>query len=453
MKELVSFGCLSAVFRDRNIKSFAKLRYLIFLIFISFHFTFFLFHFLSKQLTVQRLSAMSLQPELVQWLSTVLRQHYSHAELAYHGVAAALVQYTSLRPRTRVHTDDQGASALLLCIYGSLPAMIQQHRYNIPVEIWLPLQFPLAPPMAYVVPTSKMLLNPGNYVDANGRCYLPYLAHWNQQTSSLPQLLAELSHVFALEPPVYAKPPPSASHASSPQPALPPKQGPPPPTHVQSPPPIPPIPQTIRRQISPEMLPQAIAKNKPTATTTEQPNFIDSQLLSSSDSSSQQDINRQQVLRHISVILNSLQHNAIEPQLAQFRQNTSQIQQSISQFDKIFEFEANQLDTINSDMSNNKQILESTIAKAHDTISTIHSTPQPQPDDTIIAESIPQGQLYELVSQDMAINDTLTALNSAFSQGKIPLVSLLKHSRQLSRDQFEKRTLIRKISAQLGLSL
>jgi ABC-type transporter Mla subunit MlaD len=159
------------------------------------------------------------------------------------------------------------------------------------------------------------------------------------------------------------------------------------------------------------------------------------------------------VLRHISVILNSLQHNAIEPQLAQFRQNTSQIQQSISQFDKIFEFEANQLDTINSDMSNNKQILESTIAKAHDTISTIHSTPQPQPDDTIIAESIPQGQLYELVSQDMAINDTLTALNSAFSQGKIPLVSLLKHSRQLSRDQFEKRTLIRKISAQLGLSL
>ncbi len=42
-------------------------------------------------------------------------------------------------------------------------------KYNIPVAIWLPEQYPLAAPLVYVVPTPDMVIKPRHsFVDPSG---------------------------------------------------------------------------------------------------------------------------------------------------------------------------------------------------------------------------------------------------------------------------------------------
>ncbi|KAJ3070920.1 hypothetical protein HDU98_006056 [Podochytrium sp. JEL0797] len=63
--------------------------------------------------------------------------------------------------------------------------------------------------MAFVTPTQSMLVRPGRHVDQSGRVYHPLLANWHnlpQADVSLTKLLAAMQSVFAVEPPVYAKP-------------------------------------------------------------------------------------------------------------------------------------------------------------------------------------------------------------------------------------------------------
>lgn len=50
----------------------------------------------------------------------------------------------------------------------AVPA-VQGVKYNIPVAIWLPERYPLAGPLAYVVPTPDMVIKPRHsFVDASG---------------------------------------------------------------------------------------------------------------------------------------------------------------------------------------------------------------------------------------------------------------------------------------------
>lgn len=52
-------------------------------------------------------------------------------------------------------------------------ALPQSVKYNIPVAIWLPERYPLAGPLAYVVPTPDMVIKPRHtFVDASGACML-----------------------------------------------------------------------------------------------------------------------------------------------------------------------------------------------------------------------------------------------------------------------------------------
>jgi ESCRT-I complex subunit TSG101 len=46
------------------------------------------------------------------------------------------------------------------------------------MELWIPHTYPYEPPIAYITPTSDMLVRPGRYVSGEGRIYHPYLAHW-----------------------------------------------------------------------------------------------------------------------------------------------------------------------------------------------------------------------------------------------------------------------------------
>ncbi|RMZ52781.1 hypothetical protein APUTEX25_000900 [Auxenochlorella protothecoides] len=66
-------------------------------------------------------------------------------------------------------------------------------KYNIPVAVWLPEQFPLAPPIVYVVPTPDMMIKPGHsVVDPSGSVASLYLENWLYPGSNL-RILAEVA--------------------------------------------------------------------------------------------------------------------------------------------------------------------------------------------------------------------------------------------------------------------
>lgn len=79
---------------------------------------------------------------------------------------------------------DDGRTLLLLCLHGTLPITYSSARYNVPVAVWVPLDFARSPPMVYVVPTSGMLVRKGKGVELDGRVSeteWEYLKGWRRK--------------------------------------------------------------------------------------------------------------------------------------------------------------------------------------------------------------------------------------------------------------------------------
>lgn len=105
-------------------------------------------------------------------------QIYRSPDRIQPDVLALLDRLPSLRPKTEIYTYDDGRTQLLLCIHGTLPIAFRAATYNIPVAVWLTLDYPREPPIVYVVPTSDMLVRQSPYVDVSGRCDLEYMRNW-----------------------------------------------------------------------------------------------------------------------------------------------------------------------------------------------------------------------------------------------------------------------------------
>ncbi|KAJ3022399.1 UNVERIFIED_CONTAM: hypothetical protein HDU68_009171 [Siphonaria sp. JEL0065] len=143
------------------------------------------------------------------WLAQAVGNKYHSSDVVRMHVEAALAVFSGLRPKTDNFTFDSGETMALLAVHGTLPVSFRGVVYNIPVAVWLPLTYPRHPPLAFVTPTANMLVRAGRHVDLAGRVYHPLLANWHSmspQDVSLTSLLVALQTVFAVEPPVYAKP-------------------------------------------------------------------------------------------------------------------------------------------------------------------------------------------------------------------------------------------------------
>ncbi|KAJ5917952.1 hypothetical protein N7454_010327 [Penicillium verhagenii] len=96
---------------------------------------------------------MAVPQRTLSWLYSALtkdhydpKQTYHDPNRAYHDVANALTQYPSLSPRTDVYTYENGFSALLLHLVGTVPAVFRGTTYRFPVAIWIPNTYPRDPP-------------------------------------------------------------------------------------------------------------------------------------------------------------------------------------------------------------------------------------------------------------------------------------------------------------------
>ncbi|KAI5824173.1 UEV-domain-containing protein [Schizophyllum commune Tattone D] len=182
----------------------------------------------------------TLSPPTLRWLQqTAGSLPYAQRPLVIQHVADALGRYATLHIKSDVYTYDDGRSHLLLCVHGLLPVTFRGATYNIPLSVWIPLDYGSAPPLVYVVPTTGMLVRKSRDVDPSGLVEGDYARNWKRKSEgcSLVGLLESLQYQFGLEPPVYAKPP---SHPTTPQdqqrsPHATPPPPPPRPTHTLHP--------------------------------------------------------------------------------------------------------------------------------------------------------------------------------------------------------------------------
>ncbi|PWW75334.1 UEV-domain-containing protein [Tuber magnatum] len=417
-----------------------------------------------------------LTPQVQQWLHRVIAPEYADPQRAYNDVATALFNTPSLSPRTEVYTHEDGRPELLLHLHGTIPVLFRGATYNIPLTIWLPHTYPRQPPMAFVTPAKDMLIRPGNHVDPSGRCYHPYLANWINYSdrSNIVDLCDVLRGVFGREPPVYSKtaPPvvrPAEGDDSPPPPPLPPLPPVPPHPNAQQqpqqrplppgentngqgrgapggyiggppPPPLPPAPH--RASGTPQL--QAPPYN-PSGGPGPYPPPSFRQTISNLER------RPHNLLTRISAALHTLataSHTnlttATLPQVITQRDSLTRAQSHMTQ-------ELQDLARLHALCAQDGEILKERIAAAEGVIHDAEDREVPGVDAVVVGVTVVHAQLYELVTEDRAIEDTIYVLGKALDRERISLEVFLKHTRTLAREQFLLRALVKKIIGQIGI--
>lgn len=176
---------------------------------------------------------MPLSQQVANWLFNVLQPQYVHKQVAYNHLYQFLLVHLKrnlrFRIRTQVYTSsDVGNSELLINLFGSIVTPLAE----VPVEIWVPLNYPYGEgvPMVYIIPdhARELYLRPGNHVDTQGRFYHPYLASWFYECNSeatlgkynLLELIKVIEAIVILDTPIQKRvPQPQSGPEIPPKPA------------------------------------------------------------------------------------------------------------------------------------------------------------------------------------------------------------------------------------------
>jgi len=124
-----------------------------------------------------------------------------HAELVN-----ALKHCTTLHPSLQSYIDNMGNESLLITLTGTVPMLFGGRQYNTPVNIFLPTEYPAKPPLVFVRPNSKMVVNANHpNVNRNGECNHAYFARWDPSSCNLVGCIKTLSDDFSKIPPLLTK--------------------------------------------------------------------------------------------------------------------------------------------------------------------------------------------------------------------------------------------------------
>jgi ubiquitin-protein ligase len=90
-----------------------------------------------------------------------------------------------------------------LCVYGGIP-IGSKADYLIPIQIWMTNQYPIDPPVIYVVPScDEKVLSNSKMVDGTGLCYCPNLSQWKPSSSTLRHVVIQIAKQFQTFPPLW----------------------------------------------------------------------------------------------------------------------------------------------------------------------------------------------------------------------------------------------------------
>jgi len=96
-------------------------------------------------------------------------------------VGRPAVDISKIADLTSLQAFENGATALLLVLRGTVPVAFRGTSYRYPIAIWIQYGFPQDAPIVFVSPTQDMVVRPGQHVSVDGRVYHPYIASWQAQ--------------------------------------------------------------------------------------------------------------------------------------------------------------------------------------------------------------------------------------------------------------------------------
>lgn len=128
-----------------------------------------------------------------------------------------------LRPNKSSLMENNGTFHTKLFVFqGTIQINFQRASYNIPLDIFLPPNFPVRPPICFVRPTDSMVIKENHrHVGRDGMVYMPYLNQWRNGSHTLVGAVSEMQLLFGRDPPVYSRPQPPPSTRPVAQPTRP----------------------------------------------------------------------------------------------------------------------------------------------------------------------------------------------------------------------------------------
>ncbi|KAK5779336.1 hypothetical protein RI543_003226 [Arxiozyma heterogenica] len=387
----------------------------------------------------------------------------------------------NLRPRTRVFTDSRGKSHLLLCFYGKFKIVSRiknnssigndngiyadEELEEIPVLIWIEEDYPLSHPLCYLdleQIDKDWVINIGKNIDSNGQIYLPFFKDWNDQDSNynIINTIKNLQNTINNEVLLRRK-----------QPLLPPKVRDIDISNVITataiattiiPPAIPERPKLPTTTTAGSILQTDIKPEEEKIVDLMDTDIISTDLLSRSNV--ENSTTHQQQIDELSDLLNKLEIMEEEriKQVEDIKLN--EIDESIRQFQETLDYENKEMDKMKSQIGMTRDLVINKI-KGLEEIELNWSERYRKINDVLLSdkdndeeynfqttETLGLNQLYGLVAEDMALDDTISVLNGLLSKKGITVDIFIRKTRDLAKRQFMIRLHIEKIYNMLNES-
>jgi len=337
------------------------------------------------------------QPVVVNPVDNLLKPMscYSDKVRISTDVQDVLRQINSLQPAVGQFVQNDGRTSTLLQLHGTVPIYFKGNQYNIPVTLWIGEKYPLVPPTCYVTPTKDMRIKPRHrHVDNHGMVYLPYLNQWNIK-STLVELITFMSSVFSEDPPVYKH-----------NPEL----------------------DAIEQRKKQEEALQRFAPPAPKEPTKEE-------------------------------LETKKRDEMIEVVTAKLQKGLESYNRTItSEIDSLFDKQRLLMagaDKIKAGMEaseKDKGRMLDALKKVDEQIASIktwldanENNQQTNVDDLVFVKDTWSSQMFDLVAEDNAIEDTLYQLDRALADGRVELTDFLREVRKLAHKQFMARALAIKV--------
>ncbi|KAJ3672339.1 hypothetical protein LUZ60_007060 [Juncus effusus] len=367
-----------------------------------------------------------------QFLNTALSQRgpaaLPYAEdvkwLIRNHLVSLVETFPSLHPKSALFTHNDGRNATLLQADGTFPILFSGVVYNIPAVVWLPEAYPRSPPVVYLSPTRDMVVKPNHpHVDRSGLVHVPYLRSWIFPSSNLVDLVKSLSHLFGLDPPLFTRQAPSPSQTPSPtirpvvsQPVVTSSS-----SSLNSSP--------YGGRLFPAPPPQA---TRPAPTATEDPTEV---------------FRRNAIGKIVSMVHDDIgsMRKAKEAEIeglfltqAELRRREEELNNGLREMMNEKEALEQQLQLILT----NTDIIEGWVRENE-----TKKKREIDVDDAFQPADELSRQMVDCTAADLAVEDTIYALDKAVQDGTVPFEGYLKSVRALSREQFFHRALSARIRA------
>jgi ESCRT-I complex subunit TSG101 len=115
------------------------------------------------------------------------------------------------------------------------------------------------------------------------------------------------------------------------------------------------------------------------------------------------------------------------------------------------------LKTLHATLSSNISLLQSSLTKADGTISSAHTRASrneiPAVDEMLTAPTVVARQLYDAACEERGIEAAILALQEGFVRGRVSSEVWARRTRELAREEFKRRWMVRKIGQGMGLDL